>query len=177
MCEWRPVLGYEMEDTEMPIYEVSRTGKVRSHHPWKHNNILSQSISKSGYLRVHLSKNGNAKYYLVHRLVAQAFIPNPENKPQVNHIDGNKTNNRVENLEWVTAKENTAHRDKIIWKGEPKGGKKMTPVVCTETGEIFEGINFAARAYNTTATNIRLAIRGKNHHTAGGRHWKDFSLV
>ena len=111
----------------------------------------------------------------IHRLVANAFIPNPENKPQINHIDGDKHNNSVTNLEWCTPKENSRHRDLVIWKGEHRGGKKKKPVVCVETGEKFDSIKSAARAYKTGASEIRAAIRQSyGHKTAGGFHWKDY---
>ena len=71
--------------------------------------LLSLTNTSTGYKKVELVKNGQRKSIRVHRLVAQAFIPNPENKLEVNHIDGNKTNNHVENLEWVTSSENTIH--------------------------------------------------------------------
>lgn len=111
----------DIEDTN-GIYQVSNLGRVRS-LPHKSTNgrqnkggirkLCAESTSRSNttYHRVDIKRNGDAKFkkQTVHRLVAQAFIPNPENKPQVNHIDGNGLNNRVENLEWVTAKEQMRH--------------------------------------------------------------------
>ena len=91
---YKPIDGYD--------YEVSNVGLVRN---VKTGRILKQFLV-NGYLRVGLSKDGVEKKFLVHRLVAQAFIPNPKNKPQIDHIDGNKQNNRVDNLRWVTSKEN-----------------------------------------------------------------------
>lgn len=103
--EWRPVSGYE------EFYSVSNTGKVRS---LRLNIELKPSLSFKGYLRIVLwSPTGTRLTGIVHRLVAQAFIPNPENKPQINHIDCQRSNNHVSNLEWCTPKENTAHMVKL----------------------------------------------------------------
>lgn len=99
--EWRGVKDYE------GLYQISNTGKVKSLYR-NNERILIGDIIK-GYLRVELTKNKKIKKFLVHRLVAQAFIPNPENKPYVNHIDGNKENNNVSNLEWCTQRENINH--------------------------------------------------------------------
>jgi hypothetical protein len=106
---WNDVVGYE------GIYKVSITGKVKSLHGKE--KYLSQSISK-GYKVVALSKNGKAKMMKVHRLVAMAFIPNPMNKPHVNHIDSNRANAHVYNLEWCTPRENSQHALKYNKKSE-----------------------------------------------------------
>lgn len=110
---WKDVKGYE------GIYEVSNLGNIKSlrrllphfcgGNRVKSEIILKIKIGKLGYCSLSLSKNNKYKSYLVHRLVCIAFIPNPENKPQVNHIDGNKSNNNAFNLEWVSSKENYHH--------------------------------------------------------------------
>ena len=114
---WKNVIGYET------LYEVSNLGRVRSkeryvrYTKWKTGNymqlrkskLLSLTKMKNGYLRVELSDNGTHRLVLVHRLVAKAFIPNPNNYNQVNHIDGNKENNNVNNLEWCSCEMNMQH--------------------------------------------------------------------
>lgn len=109
---WRPIKGYE------GYYEVSSHGRVRSLdryvNSWqglklRKGRILKHDASCCGYIMVLLCKDDRHSHKLVHRLMAQAFIPNPENKPQVNHIDEVKSNNYVSNLEWVTPGENINH--------------------------------------------------------------------
>ena len=102
---WKDIVGYE------GLYQVSDLGNVRSlnYHREKRIKILSQIKRPNDYLSVVIYVNGKCKKYSVHRLVAETFIPNPENKPQVNHINGDKTDNRVENLEWCTQSENQKH--------------------------------------------------------------------
>lgn len=89
-------------------YYVSNLGRVKSTKKEK-SLILKEVKTKNGYVRVWLYNDKKGKSYLIHRLVAKAFLPNPNNAPQVNHIDENKTNNKVSNLEWITAKDNCNH--------------------------------------------------------------------
>ena len=116
---WKAIEGYE------ELYEVSSIGNVRSldryvNHPkggksLRKGKILNPISDKDGYYHVHLSNGEKNSNPLISRLVAQAFIPNPENKPVVDHISGIKTDNRVENLRWVTHKEND-NNPNTIWK-------------------------------------------------------------
>lgn len=110
---WKWVLGHRNR------YKVSSLGRVKSvsryrtgksNKPVKVNpRYLKYSISKTGYCMVSLCKDGSQDQWGVHQLVAQSFLPNPQNKPEVNHKDGNKLNNRLTNLEWSTRKENADH--------------------------------------------------------------------
>jgi len=101
MEEWRDVHGYE------GLYHVSSLGRIKRNERFK-----TLRVDRRGYLTVWLCKNSTQKNYKVHRLVATAFIQNPEGKKTVNHIDGNKQNNAVENLEWATHSENIIHANK-----------------------------------------------------------------
>lgn len=100
--EWRPIKGYE------GLYEVSNMGRVKSLYT-SQSIILKQSMSTNGYIKVNLSKDGTRNTKWVHRLVATAFIRNPNNYEVVNHKDCNKKNNTVDNLEWCTSSYNTKH--------------------------------------------------------------------
>lgn len=104
--EWKPIKNYET------LYEVSTLGNVRSIK----GKIKKLQKRSNGYLYVGLSKNGKSKTVKVHRLVAEAYIDNPDNKPIVNHINSNRSDNRVDNLEWVTASENMIHSHKKEYK-------------------------------------------------------------
>ena len=109
---WKDIEGYE------GLYQVSTCGNVKSLPKVRRNGtgtyiqkerLLKPSNTSTGYKKVELCKDGKRKGFKVHRLVAIAFIPNPDNKPEVNHIDGNKINNNIDNLEWVTSSENSVH--------------------------------------------------------------------
>lgn len=115
MEKWKFIRGYE------GIYEVSDLGNLRSKH-----GMLKPSMS-GRYSQIHLYKLGERKGFQVSRLVALAFIPNPENKPEVNHIDGNRSNNKCSNLEWVTSSENKKHayRVGLMVKSSGNGNAKL----------------------------------------------------
>ena len=100
----RDVKGYE------GLYAVTSCGKVWS---YKNKKFLETHISNRGYLRVSLCKDGKMKHYSVHRLVAEAYIPNKDNLPQVDHIDNDKTHNYVNNLQWITHKDNVRKGNNI----------------------------------------------------------------
>ena len=107
---WKDIKGYE------GLYQISNTGKVKSLKRIMKSRKCEEIIRKpsklpKGYLRVSLCKNGEIKYYSIHRLVAEEFIPNENNYPCVNHKDCNTSNNNVENLEWMTYEENNSYKN------------------------------------------------------------------
>lgn len=106
-------------------YIVSDQGEVTNTNS---DHTMKKQINNCGYYRVELSKSGKQKKYFVHRLVATAYIPNKDNFPQVNHINGNKLDNRVENLEWCTASQNHKHSFKYL-------GRPVTKVLDDENGK------------------------------------------
>ena len=151
---WKDIKGFE------EIYQVSNFGRVKSLLRKRRNRngyfyikekILKQSINTYGYLQVCLYNNCERSVKRVHRLVAETFIPNPSNKPEVNHIDGNKTNNKIDNLEWVTSKENITHAFKIGLRTVTeeqktklrilRTGKKFTKEQREKLSEIRKGEN------------------------------------
>lgn len=117
--EWLPIKGFE------GLYSVSNMGRVMTlkrkngRGSVREDSVKTMRITKAGYVWVTLSKDDRNTYPSVHRLVAEAWIPNPESKEQVNHKDGNKENNRVENLEWVSRQENIKHAvDNHLMRGK-----------------------------------------------------------
>ena len=146
------------------MYAVTEDGRVWS---YKSNKFLKQTLLNRGYLQVELYNNGVGKKFLIHRLVAEAYLPNPDNLPQVNHKDENKQNNSVENLEWCTEKENDnyGNRNKNIARAN------ATAVRCVELDRIFESISEAARELNLCKSNICRCLK-KQSRTTGGYHWE-----
>lgn len=130
---WLPVYGFEH------FYQISNLGRVKAvcvkklRGRYYHNQpekILKQKVTTKGYLDVELSNLGSSKHFSIHRLVASHFIPNPENREQVNHLKGNKKDNRFFMLEWATPLENTTHAIKnglsVVLRGEENGFSKLT---------------------------------------------------
>lgn len=163
---WKPVLGYENR------YEVSNTGKVRSSH--FNEPIILSTIVFYGYVVVSLCNLNIKRNRRMHRLVAQAFIPNPENKPQVNHKDKNKLNNHVDNLEWATNQENVRHSIAMMnGKGTifEIGNNKPKPVYCPEDHAVYKSLAEASRFYCIDKTTIKTYIKTK-YKTRSGKSFQ-----
>lgn len=155
-------------------YEVSNMGNVRSLKG--KTKLLQQRTLNSGYLYVSLTSNCKSNNKTVHRLVTEAFIPNPEGKGFVNHIDGNKTNNCANNLEWVTKSENMKHAYKNgLFKNfiMPKPRKKKVIQIDKDGTiiRIFSSLTEAAKETGTGISKISLCCSGKRK-TTNGYSWE-----
>ena len=171
---WKTIKGYE------GYYEVSDDGRVRSLDRVVKNfgnfrrclkgNEMKLSIAKSGYYVVNLRKERTTKVFTVHTLVAQAFIDNPNNYPTVNHKDGNKLNNTVDNLEWVSYGENNIHAIKHNLR-KPRGVQISQFDLSGNKIAVFRSVAEASRKTNISRESISLCV---NHytHSAGGYIWK-----
>jgi hypothetical protein len=122
---------------------------------------------RKGYEYVEISSNGTRHKLAVHRLVATAFHSNPDNLPQVNHVDGNPSNNNADNLEWINGSANQMHSRYILGN---ETGFKDTPVMCIETGEVFISTRDAWRKTGINYSHICECAKGKRK-TAGGFKW------
>lgn len=158
-----------------PDYEVSNLGRVCS-FKGKYPKILKPKKNRYGYLYVILYTDGNKVTKKVHRLVAEAFIPNPENKPEVNHIDEDKENNVADNLEWVTNRENCNRgtRNKRMAEALLNRGDLSKPVVQYTSDGVFMALYLstheAERVTGISQANICSVCQGKRK-TAGGYIW------
>lgn len=152
------------------LYAVTSCGKVWS---YKRKKFLKPYKEHTGYLRVDLMKDGVKKHHKIHRFVAKAYIPNPENLKQVNHKDENKQNNSVNNLEWCTNDYNAHYGTKnerigIANKNHPNLSKK---VICVETNQVFESISEATRKTGICTSQISKCCSGV-YKSAGKLHWE-----
>lgn len=187
---WKDIEGYE------GIYQISNLGNIKSlkrivlsakrddFYFTKNDKVLSNSINRGGYEFQSLYKivDGERirKPFVIHRLVAQAFIPNPENKPCVNHINGIKTDNRVENLEWCTKSENERHKySNLGFRGSlygkfGKNNPKSKIVAQIKDGVViakYYGMHEAERKTGIQFKNISACCRQKRKY-AGGYEWR-----
>ena len=168
---WKPVKGYEGR------YEVSNMGRVRSFaQDTKEGKVKYGNLNKNGYLTYLLyDGNGNKTWQPVHRLVAGAFIDNPNNYPQVNHKDENKTNNCVDNLEWCTNEYNLSYgtarqRAALANMCCETTSVKVYSVDCDGNIEYYDSIGEAERQTGLCHSNIVRTLKGRSH-TCGGRKW------
>lgn len=166
---WKSVKGFEK------YLAVSDEGRVKSFLRHPDGNILKAQVDNKGYLRLTCTIEGEKVRFKVHRLVAEHFVENPEGKEQVNHKDGNKQNNAVSNLEWVTASENALHAvHNGLWSAQyastmRRNQEKITPIIATdiETGEVryFKSMREAEREIGTR--HINQVIRGLRRQAKG----------
>lgn len=169
MEEWR-------KTTRNPNYIVSNTGRIRRVGAKKDHSTRG----KKGYLVTDLYESGNRSTERVHILVAEAFIPNPCNKPEVNHEDGDKRNNNIANLKWVTKKENCEHAWQnglarpshgMLGKRNPNAGRKGKPFRIVETGEVFTTLKECEEAIDGNNRHISECLNGKQK-THRGFHFE-----
>lgn len=169
-----------MTVADFPRYSVSNKGNMRGIN----GNKMRLSPDRYGYICVFLYKEGGhrkGKRARVHRLVAKAFIPNPSSKPYINHKDGVRSNNNVENLEWASNSDNQKHRFHVLGHGiSEEHRKKMLSasikacqksVLCVETGELFNSVRDAAKSKGVCQSSISFVCSGR-YKTAGGYHWR-----
>ncbi|ATE83960.1 HNH endonuclease [Lactococcus phage LP0209] len=149
-------------------YEVSNLGKVRN---IKSGRTLKPSLIQSGYLRHSLYKHNKRKNLLLHRIIATAFIDNPEEKPCVNHIDENKLNNDLRNLEWCTARENAIHGTRIKRIAEKRSKKVIQLDLNDNILNVFKSMRQAERETGISATSISACCNGKRK-SAGKYKWR-----
>lgn len=152
----RDIKGFE------GLYAATEEGQIWS---YKSQKFLKPADNGCGYLMVGLRKNGERHPKKIHRLIAETFLPNPEELSDVNHKDQNKYNNSVDNLEWCSRSYNIKYSSQA---GKPK---LFTKIRCVETGEIYPDQEAAGAAVNRTSQGINNCLQGKQR-TCAGYHWE-----
>lgn len=160
---------------DFPNYLVSDLGNIKTR---KTNKLRKSSVGKRGYIVISLRKDNKTYLRTLHRLVAQAFIPNPDNLLEINHKDGNKVNNELVNLEWVTTKDNNIHA-RMTGLHESDGDKAV--IQLDKYGNVirvYKSVSEASRVTNICRCNINAVIHeyknksGYTYKTAGGYRWR-----
>lgn len=151
---WKKINGY-------PNLSVSTEGQVRNDRTGR---VYKTWLDSNGYPSLHLGKDIKR----VHKLVAEAFVPKPDSKAEVNHKDGNKINCHASNLEWCTHAENISHSWETL---DRKHTHKNSRVECIETGEVYKSATVAAKTVNRSPTAINKCLYGKTK-TCAGLHWR-----
>lgn len=160
---WKPITGYEGK------YEISNYGNVKSlNFRNKGEECLLRLHNTHRYYQAALTKDGITKYHLVHRLVAEAFIPNPHNYPLINHKDECGFNNHVDNLEWCTHKENINYGSCIDRRA--KNCRKPVISKCGDIIEFYDSVTSAAKAINRNKSSVCAAL--KSGKILCGRKWE-----
>jgi len=173
---WKDVVGYE------GIYQISNYGSVKSIDRQCElsdgrilnlkGKLLKPSFDRKGYIRFRLSKNDKLKSFRAHRLTAKAFIPNHRNSPQVNHKNGVKHDNFVDNLEWATNMENSQHSwDQLGRKGSPQDHQKKPVYQVSIDGFFIAEYESANEAFRSTGVHRITAVARGERKTAGGYKW------
>lgn len=177
---WKDIFEYE------GLYQISNLGNVkrleskwvcsRGHTITRKEHLIKGTFDKDKYLMVHLSNKNKNKRISVHRLVAQAFIPNPNNLPQINHINGNKTDNRIENLEWCNSKENINHAIKKLNINYGRYKEKMWEAnkkkIIRSDGKIYNQVKDIFKDINTTNKNAIFDVLKKRRKEYKGYEYK-----
>jgi hypothetical protein len=172
MEKWIAIEGFDGE------FEVSDEGRIRSNRKTKSGiktNILKPAVNHKGYLIIRTHYKRKRVTFRIHREVAKAFIPNPDNKPQVNHRNGNKLKNQSSNLEWSTGLENAKHAmDNGLWENNLKASKatneaRKTPIIarCIATGQVFNYDSVSAAEEAIGTKHVSAVLNGKRQKAKG----------
>lgn len=185
--EWKDIQGYEN------FYQVNNSAQVRRLYKNRPFKILKPQINSNGYLQVSLCVNSKSKSIKIHRLLAIAFIPNPNNLPCINHIDGNPLNNSLQNLEWCTIRHNVQHAYNIGLHKSSKKQKETASGLAKErigdknynhkkiidniTGNVFGSIKEAAKSINMKYGTLKSMLQGRNPNRTNFKHLKPEEII
>lgn len=150
---WKDIEGYE------GLYKISSLGRVSTtKRKGTNQHVISQHDDRHGYLQVQLFKHGVGKRFKIHRLIAQAFIPNPENKPTVDHINRNRRDNSIGNLRWATYSEQRSNQT---------SGEKVVVATKDNDNFTFSSVSECARFIGSNSGNVTACCKGKRKSVCG----------